>query len=151
MYIPKVPKCLSPRPNWERPNPSPTSECVPPGTKGGGTHSPAGEGVGREYQFGRPEKKSSYLSTLWYESIFSLIEFMYSSTGKFSKCLPITVFLHDPTRREQIILRLHTELEKIEGKYARPFVITMIKNNSIFLCLTKILSFIKYSTHCLKS
>ncbi len=37
-----------PRPNWDPPHPSPPSECVPPpGTKGGGgTHSPAGEGVG---------------------------------------------------------------------------------------------------------
>jgi hypothetical protein len=34
-------------PSSELGPPSPTSECVsPPGTKGGGTHSPAGEGEG---------------------------------------------------------------------------------------------------------
>jgi hypothetical protein len=43
------------------PPPSPAS--VPPSeTKGGGTHSPAGEGVGG--QFGRLEKKPSTPSTL---------------------------------------------------------------------------------------
>jgi hypothetical protein len=36
-YIPRVPQCLSTRPNWDPPAPSPASECVPiPGTKGGG-------------------------------------------------------------------------------------------------------------------
>jgi hypothetical protein len=48
------------------PNPSTASECAPPPlTKvgGWGTHSPAGEGVGKS-QFGRLEKKPSTLSTL---------------------------------------------------------------------------------------
>ncbi len=37
--------------------------CPSPGTKRGGAHSPAGEGVG-EFQFQRQEKKLSTLSTL---------------------------------------------------------------------------------------
>ncbi len=46
------------------PLPSLASECAPPPqTKGGGTHSPAGEGVG-ESQFRRLEKKHSTLPTL---------------------------------------------------------------------------------------
>ena len=44
---------------------SPASECVP-WTKGRGTHSPAGEGVGGGgSQFGRLEKRLRTLSTLW--------------------------------------------------------------------------------------
>jgi hypothetical protein len=36
MYsTPGVPRCLSPRPNWDPP-PSPASECIPPESKGGG-------------------------------------------------------------------------------------------------------------------
>ncbi len=35
-YIPRVPQCLSPRPNWDPPTPSSPSKCVPsPETKGG--------------------------------------------------------------------------------------------------------------------
>ncbi len=46
-YIPKITQCLSLRLNWDPPDPSPTSECVPSGTKGGGGgHKPAGEGGG---------------------------------------------------------------------------------------------------------
>jgi hypothetical protein len=46
------------------PTHSPASKGVPPpGTKGVGQHSPAGEGVGRT-QFGRLERKSGTLSTL---------------------------------------------------------------------------------------
>ncbi len=46
-YIPRVPQCLSPRPNWDSPSPLPPASVSPPssGTKGGGTHSPAGEVV----------------------------------------------------------------------------------------------------------
>jgi hypothetical protein len=36
----------------------------PPGTKGGGAHSPAGEGLGKS-QFRRLEKKLSTLPALW--------------------------------------------------------------------------------------
>jgi hypothetical protein len=47
---------MSPRRNWDSPTPSLASECdPPPGTGGGGAHSPAGEGVG-ESQFRRLEK-----------------------------------------------------------------------------------------------
>ncbi len=48
---------MLPRRNWDSPNPSLASECVPlPGTKGGGeAHSPGGEGLG-ESQFRRLEK-----------------------------------------------------------------------------------------------
>ncbi len=42
---------MSPRRNWDSPNPSLAIECAPPpGTKGEGAHSPAGEGLG-ESQF----------------------------------------------------------------------------------------------------
>jgi hypothetical protein len=48
--------CMSPRRNWDSPTPSAASECAPPpGTKGGGAPSPAGEGV-VESQFRRLEK-----------------------------------------------------------------------------------------------
>jgi hypothetical protein len=47
---------MSHRRNWDSPTPSLASECAPPpGTKGGGAHSPAGEGLG-ESQFRRLEK-----------------------------------------------------------------------------------------------
>ncbi len=49
MYtVPRVPQCLSPRPNWDPRHPPPASECVsaPPEPKGGGTHSHVGEEVG---------------------------------------------------------------------------------------------------------
>jgi hypothetical protein len=58
---------MSSRQNWDSPTPSLANECAPPPpprTKGGGAHSPAGEGVG-EYQFRRLEKKLSTLPTLW--------------------------------------------------------------------------------------
>jgi hypothetical protein len=52
---------MSPRRNWDSPNPSPASECaLPPGQKGGGAHSPEAKGVG-ESQFQRLEKKRSTL------------------------------------------------------------------------------------------
>jgi hypothetical protein len=55
---------MSPRRNWDSPNPSLASECAPPPEpKGGGAHSPAGEGLG-EPQFRRLEKKLSTLPTL---------------------------------------------------------------------------------------
>ena len=67
-YIPRVPQCLSHRPNWGPPNPYPACECLPPLTPrgGGGAHSPADEGWGGS-QFWRLEKKPSTLSTLWVE------------------------------------------------------------------------------------
>jgi hypothetical protein len=47
---------MFPRRNWDSPTPSLASECAPPpGTKGEGAHSPAGEGLG-ERQFRRLEK-----------------------------------------------------------------------------------------------
>jgi hypothetical protein len=58
--------CMSPRRNWD----SPTSRSrqrvcpPPPGTKGGGAHSPAGEGLG-ESQSRRLEKHLSTLTILW--------------------------------------------------------------------------------------
>ncbi len=63
--IPRVPQCLSLRPNWDSPTPFPLSKCAPcpPGTQsGGGTHSCKGMG---ESQFRRLEKKISTLSNLW--------------------------------------------------------------------------------------
>jgi hypothetical protein len=54
--IPRVPKCLSPRPNWNPPPPparSPARECIPPqNQRGGGHHSPAaGERVAGSNSF----------------------------------------------------------------------------------------------------
>jgi hypothetical protein len=50
---------MSPRRNWDSPTPSLASECAPtPGAKGGGAHSPSGEGLG-ESQFRRLEKRSA--------------------------------------------------------------------------------------------
>ncbi len=47
---------MSPRRNWESPTPSLANECAPPpGTKGGGGHSLAVEGLG-ESQFRGLEK-----------------------------------------------------------------------------------------------
>ncbi len=48
--IPGVSQCLSPRPNWDPPTPSPASECArgappPPPQPKGWAHLPAGEGV----------------------------------------------------------------------------------------------------------
>ncbi len=60
-YIPRVPQCMSHRPNWD---PHPLScerVCPSPRTKGG-THLPAGGWGGP--QFGRLKKKPSTLSTL---------------------------------------------------------------------------------------
>ncbi len=55
---------MFPRWNWDSPTPLAASECaLPPGPKGGGTHSPAAQGVG-ESQFLRLEKKLSTLPTL---------------------------------------------------------------------------------------
>ncbi len=54
---------MSPRRNWDSPNPSLTSECAPPPGPGG-AHSPAGEGLG-ESQLLRLEKKLSTLPILW--------------------------------------------------------------------------------------
>jgi hypothetical protein len=55
---------MSTRRNWDSPNPSLASECVPPPkTGGGGAIWLAGEGLG-ESQFGRLEKKLSTLPTL---------------------------------------------------------------------------------------
>ncbi len=45
-YIYRAQQCMSPRRNWDSPNPSPVSECAPPRTKGWGAHSRAAKGVG---------------------------------------------------------------------------------------------------------
>ncbi len=54
---------MSPRLNWDPPTLSPARECAPPPVNKGGTHSPAGDGVG-EPKFQRLEKRLSPLSTL---------------------------------------------------------------------------------------
>jgi hypothetical protein len=55
---------MSPRRNWDSLNPSLASECAPPlRTRGGGAHSPAGEGLGKS-QFRRLEKNLSTLHML---------------------------------------------------------------------------------------
>jgi hypothetical protein len=62
--IPGVPQCLSPCLNWDLPPPLPQASVYPhPGTKGGGGHSPAGEGVGVPIR--TTVEKPSILSTLW--------------------------------------------------------------------------------------
>jgi hypothetical protein len=65
-HISRAPLCMSPRRNWDSPNPSPASECsLALWTKRvGGGHSPAAKGLG-ESQFRRLEKKRSTLPTLW--------------------------------------------------------------------------------------
>jgi hypothetical protein len=55
---------MSPRRNWNSPDPSLANECASPlEPKGGGAPSPAGEGLG-ESQFRRLEKKLSTLPIL---------------------------------------------------------------------------------------
>jgi hypothetical protein len=47
-YIPRVTQYRYLRPNWDPPTPPlQQASLSPPRNKGGGTHSPAGEGVGR--------------------------------------------------------------------------------------------------------
>ncbi len=55
---------MSPRRNCDSPNPCLASDCGLPPEADGGTHSPAGEGLG-ESQFWRLEIKLSTLPTLW--------------------------------------------------------------------------------------
>jgi len=59
---------MSPRRNWDSPNPSLASECAPPpqNRRGrGGAHSPAGEGLGEtNSKIRRRKKKLSTLPTL---------------------------------------------------------------------------------------
>jgi hypothetical protein len=45
-YIPRVPKCLSARPNWDPPSPRPQASVSTPEPKGEETHSPEGKEVG---------------------------------------------------------------------------------------------------------
>ncbi len=92
---------MSPRRNWDSPNPSPQASVPsppPPGPKGGGPHSPAAKGVG-ESQFRRLEKKLSTLPLLcgieasqtsvfvWFSTrIFPLCEMLFKNRLEFS-CL----------------------------------------------------------------
>jgi hypothetical protein len=47
IYTECLPQCMSPRRNWDSPNPSFASECAPPpGSKGGGGTLACGRGVG---------------------------------------------------------------------------------------------------------
>jgi hypothetical protein len=58
-YIYRVPQCMSTRWNWDSPTPSLASECaLPPRTRGGGAHTPAGEGLGKP-QFRRLETSTT--------------------------------------------------------------------------------------------
>ncbi len=63
MYLEYHAECLSPRPNWDPLFRKWVCPHASPGTKGGGTHSPVGEG-------GCPNsddrKKPSTLSTVWF-------------------------------------------------------------------------------------
>jgi hypothetical protein len=54
-YIPRVAQCLSFRPHWDTP-PLPQASVSLPEPKGGGTHSPAGEGMAGT-RFGRLRKR----------------------------------------------------------------------------------------------
>ncbi len=68
-YTYRAPQCMSPRRNWDSPNPFAASECaLPPGPKGGGAHPPAPKGVG-EFQF-RRWRKSLALCLLCVEWTF---------------------------------------------------------------------------------
>ncbi len=56
---------MSPRWNWDSSNPSLASECAPPpGTKGDGAHSPAGEGLGPGSPNSDDWRKVSYFVVL---------------------------------------------------------------------------------------
>ncbi len=89
-YIPRVPPCLFLRRNWDPPPPSPASECVPPPlNQRGGTHSPAGKGVG-ESQSGRLEKKHS---TRWLVVDLSELQFIW--LDRFSKIMACVAFALD--------------------------------------------------------
>ncbi len=80
------PQCLSPRPNWD-PHPRARKRvCPPTEPKGGGTHSPVGEGVGGS-QFGRVEKKPSTLVYLLYKISFSLSVLAQMVVKLFKFCL----------------------------------------------------------------
>jgi hypothetical protein len=70
-YIKSTTVCMSPRRNWDCPNPSALSRqrvCPSPQNRWGGTHA-CGWGVG-ESQFRRREKKLSTLPTLWFLLLF---------------------------------------------------------------------------------
>ncbi len=99
IYVPRVPQCQSPRRNWDpSPPPLPHRVCIPPWTKGGpggGTYSPADEGVG-ESQFGRLEKNPSTLSTLWFQVTAGLSALPFDNIwfgGKCYKMFMLTVLL----------------------------------------------------------
>jgi hypothetical protein len=83
---------MSPRWNWDSPNPSPASECaLPPGQKGGGgggAHSPAAKGVGKSL-FRRLEKKRSTLPTLHVVFVwtrFKNVELSHERTREKRRC-----------------------------------------------------------------
>jgi hypothetical protein len=76
---------MSPRRNWDSPNPSLASECASPlQNRGGGAHSPAGEGLGESY-FRRLEKKPNTLPTLWVDPMF-LVYVTYVGKSFFDDC-----------------------------------------------------------------
>jgi hypothetical protein len=83
-YIKRVPQCMSPRHNWELGLSHPLSRqqvCPSPrNQRGGGAHSPAGEGLG-ESQFRRLEKKFSTLPTLWGTQPLSRSNWCFSCNG----------------------------------------------------------------------
>jgi hypothetical protein len=64
-YIFRVPKCMSPRRNWNSPTPSLASECAPPPEpKRGGGHTRLRRGVGG-VPIPTTGEKLSTLPTLW--------------------------------------------------------------------------------------
>ncbi len=97
LYV-RVPQCMSPRQNIGVSQPlSRQRVCPCSQNRGGGAHSPAGEGLG-DSQFRRLEKKLSTLPTLWSRAwrMILLSDNSCSLSLSFSffltLCLPVTFF-----------------------------------------------------------
>jgi hypothetical protein len=110
-YIYRAPQCMSPRRNWDSPNPFAASECAlpsPPDQRVGGAHPPAPKGVG-EFQFRRWRKSlalcllcgavHSHVSARpWLPHRSSVISGELQAVGN-SICLCLTEVLLWPPRR----------------------------------------------------
>jgi hypothetical protein len=74
---------MSPRRNWDSPNPSLSRVPLHSEPGGGGAHSPAGEGYS---QFRRLEKKLSTLPTLWCGVLSAWLLYINIGTGSGHPC-----------------------------------------------------------------
>ncbi len=111
-YIQRVPQCISPRRNWDSPNPSLASECAPPPQNpGGGAHSPAGEGLG-ESQFRRLEKSLALFLLCGYSVQY------YSLKGRLTQpmVLAASIGLY-PSLQAHRPVKLVCKKEKVSKSY----------------------------------